>query len=133
MDKAWWDYHRAEVTGTFRGDLYSHGHRRGVECVRHAYFRQQGQNSGAGAIAVAHRFGARCVILLGYDCQYTGGRRHWHGDHPVGGGSGNAGSVAKWPAQFRDLARCVPGTQIINCSRETALTVFPLAKLEDVL
>ena len=76
-------------------------------------------------------FGARRIYLLGYDCQHTGGQRHWHGDHPKG--MGNAGTVAKWPRQFRELVRFVPGAQIINCSRETALTVFPRAPLESVL
>lgn len=133
MDAKWWDYHREEVARVFRGDLYSHGYRRGVQRVRHPYLGQQGQNSGAGAIALAHRFGARRVILLGYDCGYDGARRHWHGDHPEGGGSGNAGSVDKWPAQFRALRRTVPGLDIINCSRKTALTIFPRANLEDVL
>lgn len=133
MDEKWWNHHRAEVARVFRGDLYSHGQRRGVIRVRHAYLGRQGQNSGAGAIAVAHRFGARRVILLGYDCQHTGGRRHWHGDHPTGGGSGNAGSVNDWPGQFRELAGYLLGVEVINCSRATALTVFPRAKLEEVL
>lgn len=133
MDQKWWDFHRAEVAQVFRGELYSHGQRRGVTRVRHPWFGNQGQNSGAGAIAVAHRFGARRVILLGYDCQHTGGRAHWHGDHPAGGGSGNAGSVTSWPAQFRALARHLLGVDVINCSRATALTVFPRANLEEVL
>jgi len=133
MDEPWWKYHRAEVKKTFAGDLYSHGQRSGVTKIRHPYFARKGQNSGAGAIAIAHHFGARRVILLGYDCQHTGGRRHWHGDHPKGGGSGNAGTVANWPEQFKELHRMVPGLEIINCSRVTALTMFPRAKLEDAL
>lgn len=133
MDSAWWDYHRADVLKTFQGERFSHGFRAGVQRVRHPYYVLQGQNSGAGAIALAHKFGARRVILLGYDCCYHGKRRHWHGDHPEGGGSGNAGSVERWPGQFAELARLVRGMDIINCSRRTALTVFRRAKLEEAL
>lgn len=118
----------------FQGDRYAPRSRPGVKRVRHGYLDgRKAMNSGAGAIAAAHHFGARRVILLGYDCQHTGGRKHWHGDHPEGGGSGNAGSVGKWPAQFLELVRHLAGVEVINCSRETALTVFPRAQLEDVL
>ena len=137
MDEAWWNHYLDEVKATFKGERFSHGQRKGVQRVRTDYYRQQGQNSGAGAIALAHHFGARVVYLLGYDCQLTGGKAHWHGDHPAIADPkrrlGNAGSLPKWPAQFRELIRFVPGTRIINCSRETALTVFPRARLEDVL
>ena len=135
MDKKWWDFHRADVDKVFSGERYSHGERKGVVKVRHPFFKQGGQNSGAGAIALAHHFGARRVILLGYDCSFEPGtnKRHWHGDHERNGGSGNAGSVNKWPAQFKKLLGLVSGMDVVNCSRRTALTTFPLAKLEDVL
>lgn len=137
MDAVWWEHYLAEVKSTFAGERFSHGSRAGVTKVRTDYYRQQGQNSGAGAIALAHHFGARRIYLLGYDCQRTGGKAHWHGDHPVvldpKRRLGNAGSLPKWPAQFRELLRFVPGAKIINCSRETALTAFPRARLEDVL
>lgn len=137
MDQAWWLNYLDEVKASFAGMRCSHGHRPDVKRVRTDYFRNQGQNSGAGAIALAAHFGARTVYLLGYDCQRTGGKTHWHGDHPKGADAkrrlGNAGSIDKWPAQFRDLLRFVPGVQIINCSRATALTVFARASLEDVL
>ena len=137
MDEAWWRHYLDEVKDTFTGERVSHGVRRDVQRIRAPYFRQAGQNSGAGAIALAHHFGARVVYLLGYDCQRTGGKAHWHGDHPEIADPkrrmGNAGSLPKWPSQFRELVRFVPGLEIINCSRETALTVFPRASLESVL
>jgi len=88
-------------------------------------------NSGAGAIALAAKAGARRVLLLGYDCQKTGGKAHWHGDHPEG--LGNAGSIHKWPAQFAQLKASMAGVEIINCSRATALTCFPRQPLEAAL
>lgn len=89
------------------------------------------QNSGAGAIAVAVGFGARRVVLLGYDCQRTKGKAHWHADHPAG--LGNAGSLDKWPAQFAEVARKFPAVDIVNCTRSTALECFRRASLEDML
>ncbi len=71
------------------------------------------------------------MILLGYDCQLTGGRAHWHVDHP--GGLGNAGSVAKWPAQFAELAARLSGADVVNASRQTGLEVFPRSDLADAL
>ncbi|WKT59112.1 hypothetical protein Q2E61_09245 [Microbulbifer thermotolerans] len=91
-----------------------------------------GGNSGAGAIALADLFGARRVILLGYDCK-TGrdGRRHWHGDHPSA--LKNAGSLPRWPDQFEKMARRMRHLEIINATRDTALTMWPRMDLEKAL
>ena len=80
---------------------------------------------------MAVKAGASRVILLGYDCQKTGGQVHWHGDHPEG--LGNAGSMPKWAKQFEALAASVNGVEVINCSRDTALRAFPRMSLEDAL
>jgi hypothetical protein len=87
-------------------------------------------NSGIGSIQLAIKGGASKVILLGYDCKLTQGKTHWHGDHPRG--LANARFINKWPQLFAQFARTVK-TEIINCSRETALDCFPIARLEDVL
>lgn len=129
MDRAWWNKYAAEIAAQFKGALVSQLERqRGVQCVQ---FPTR-PNSGAGAIALAVHWGAERVIMLGYDCQKTNGQAHWHGDHPAG--LGNAGMVHKWPEQFRALAQALPaGVEVFNCSRTTALDVFPRRKLEEVL
>ncbi|HGN1626669.1 TPA: hypothetical protein ACKRMI_000040 [Pseudomonas aeruginosa] len=127
MDAAWWQVHGDEAASAFGGDRCAPLTFKGVKKVRF----QQFQNSGAGAASLAAFWGARRIILLGYDCQKTGGRAHWHGDHPAA--LGNAGSVGKWPAQFRQLAAHLAGLEVINCSRETALEAFPRRPLEEVL
>jgi hypothetical protein len=90
-------------------------------------------NSGAAAISLAAARGARRVVLLGYDCQLTGGRTHWHGNH--GGNLGNAGSLPKWPAIFAQVAKHCERlrVQVVNATRETALTCFPRQPLEQAL
>lgn len=88
-------------------------------------------NSGAGVIALAAYLGVKQVIMLGYDMQHTGGKTHWHGDHPKG--LANAGKVNSWAARFRELKNAHPQLNVVNCSRVTALTCFERAELEQVL
>lgn len=124
MDRKWWtEYH--ELHAGFQGWKMS-----AVNCKeaeRIAF--QHGRNSGHGAIALAAKFGARRIILLGYDCQYTGGKRHWFGDHKKG--MGNAEKLPNWPNEFARLALRLKkeGREVINCTRETALTCFTRAPL----
>lgn len=128
MDGVWWDVYAAEVRRVFRGELLAvtlNGH--GARPARVHHYR----NSGGGAVALAIARGAKRVVLLGYDMQHTGGRAHWHGDHPDR--LGNAGKVGEWPAEFEALARDHPGVEIINCSRETALRCFPRMTLKEAL
>lgn len=95
----------------------------------------QGGNSGYQAIGLAHQFGASRVLLLGYDMQRTGGKSHWHGDHPKP--LGNLGKLLpnKWVQQMDRLAQDAAsrGLDIINCSRETALACFPRRDLQECL
>jgi len=129
MDRAWWRKHLADVRRSFRGVLVSCTRQAGE--VRHVVF-DYGENSGAGAIGLAVHAGAQRILLLGYDCQRTGGRSHWHGDHPAG--LDNAGVVDAWPAQFAAFARGLASTvAITNCTRESALTCFPRASLQEAL
>lgn len=128
MDRAWWAEYINEVRSVFRGELLSMAlNAQGARPAGVGDYR----NSGGGAVALAIARGAKRVVLLGYDMQYTGGRRHWHGDHPAK--LGNAGRIADWPAQFERLRRENPSVEIINCSRSTALTCFPRRSLEESL
>lgn len=129
MDRQWWKIYHAEAAATFHGELVApivvpHA---GVRSVKFRGCR----TSGEGAIALAAFWGAQRVVLVGYDCQHTGGRAHWHPDHP---GLGNARGVEKWPEQMRALARFLGiHVQVINASRVTALEVFPRQSLEAAL
>lgn len=128
MDRAWWAQYITEVRRTFRGELAALTlNSFGVMPARVQHY----SNSGGGAVALAIARGATRVLLLGYDMQYTGGKRHWHGDHPAK--LGNAGAIAAWPAQFEQLRGDHPGIEIINCTRETALNCFPRMPLHMAL
>lgn len=130
MDADWWRVHIEEVRRDFMGATFSNNDFHGRVGLVAKPFKAFG-NSGAAAISMAAKAGASRVVLLGYDCQQTGGRVHWHGDHPAG--LGNAGSMPKWPEQFNRLAASLEGVEVINCSRDTALRAFPRMALEDAL
>ncbi len=96
----------------------------------------QGSNSGYQAINLACHLGAKRIILLGYDMQFgPEGQTHHHGDHPKGMNNPAEGLFKTWIERFAtivpDLERA--GVEIINCTPDSALKCFPMAKLEEVL
>lgn len=92
-----------------------------------------GGNSGHAGIGLAVLFGAVRIVLLGYDMQRTGGRSHHHGDHPHPLGNGNV--FPSWIRRFAVLAKDAGdrGVEIVNATRQTALTCFPRVSIEDAL
>jgi hypothetical protein len=131
LDAAWWKVNRADIEAQFAGIKVGGSLRcrtNGAEIVTN--LRRRG-NSGAGAIALAAYMGAAVIVLLGYDCQRSGGRAHWHPDHPAP--LGNAGGIAGWPRQFGLLASMlqIRNVRVVNCSRETALRCFERGELSD--
>lgn len=92
-----------------------------------------GMNSGYQAIGLAHMWGAKKILLLGYDFQRTQGRAHWHADHPRK--LGNGGRFSDWIVEMHYLASDAIelGIEIINCSRATALRCFPRSTIQEQL
>lgn len=135
MDRKWWEVHRKEAEATFQGRLVSnsaHAKQMGLIHPSEMFKKfEPFQNSGAAAISLAIRLGAKRVVMLGYDCGIVKGQAHWHGDHPKG--LGNCGSQRRWPQQFQKLRDVYKGFEIVNASRHTTLNVFPKATLEDAL
>lgn len=129
MDRAWWVKYFAGRRKRFAGEkITCNQNVQGVKSVRFSHPK----NSGAGAVALAEYFGARRIIMLGYDCQYAeDGKRHWHGDHPKG--LGNAVSMPHWYEQFRELSTQLTHCEIINASRATRLEFWPRQSLEAAL
>jgi hypothetical protein len=86
-----------------------------------------GYNSGYQAINLAVHLGASRIVLLGYDMSGD----HFFGSHP---------DKTKPPfAQCLQAFTTLPGpladagVEVINCSRQTALTCFPRRPLAEVL
>lgn len=91
-----------------------------------------GRNSGYQAINLAVHLGARQILLLGYDMSRHKGKGHFFGEHPHNWSPSpyhaflQAFSTLEQP--LKDL-----GIEVINCSRRTALKVFPTLALETAL
>ncbi len=137
FDAPWWNLYIDEVRKVFAGRKFcqsAHVIRKDIESAR-AFrgFRSFG-NSGANAISLAICAGARRVVMLGYDGGLRlGAPAHHHGDHPAP--LSNCKSAPRWPAQFENLSRYTErkGVEVLNVSRETALTCFPRQSLESAL
>lgn len=144
-DVKWWRQHHVEAL-QFPGEIWTcsgepqrlHGINRcegriGTGLCRDPRYLHTGGNSGYQAINLAYHFGAHRIILLGYDMQHTGGKRHWHDNYPAG--MDNATPVAMWRTRFGPLARDLKqdGVCVINATRKTALSAFDRMTLEEAL
>ena len=95
---------------------------------------RHGLNSGYRAINLAVHFGAKRIILLGYDMKRGDGPdrlEHWHGDHPIA-------SRSAYPIFCKHFLTLVEplkaiGVEVLNCTPGSALDCFPKAQLRDVL
>lgn len=89
-------------------------------------------NSGQRAILFAASLGAQNIILLGYDCSIVNGL-HWHGAHAELDNP-TAACVERWRGEFSQLNSLLSrNVAVTNCSRQTSLTCFTRASLEDVI
>lgn len=136
MDLNWWKEHGKEVAQICAGRKMSTSHAAkayGAESLYPCTWKPTALNSGAAAIELAMATGATQIILLGYDCQKTGGKTHFFGDHPKT--LGNALSLKRWPKHFEYLARKAreKDCKVVNATRVTALVCFPRVELEAVL
>ncbi len=118
--KLWPDVQVLANTGTDGLELKPHG----LRTIR---------NSGGAAINLAMHFGARRILLLGYDMGRRGRQAHWFGDHP--NPLRNASPYAEFMASFATMVKPLrtQGVTVLNCSRETALRCFQRATLADAL
>lgn len=128
MDYTWWQRYLPDVKARFQGQRFSTSPVPDVQQLI-TPFKGYG-NSGAACVALAAFGAAQRVIMLGYDCQKTGGKAHWHGDHPKE--LANAKQIDRWPERFVELAKDLD-IGVLNASRETALDMFKRVTLDDVL
>lgn len=82
-------------------------------------------NSGFHALNLAVQFGARRIVLVGFDMRLDHGV-HWHGRHPPGMNNPSDGMMAHWRRALdkapATLARL--GVEVVNASGISALTAF---------
>ena len=144
-DLQWWDRYGHEVKG-FAGERWTRDeaaalrHRLRLVRLRHGtgLCREQGHihsggNSGYQAINLAWHFGAKQIVLLGFDMHRHGGG-HWHVEHE-GMLSAPEGHISQWRRNFEALAFDLraAGVEVVNATKGTALAAFPHRSLRDCL
>lgn len=145
-DYAWWKVHFNDVSSSFDGELWTQDTKArrefGIQFVpgvsqpglgRDGTIHHGG-NSGYQAINLAWLWGAKTIILLGFDCkQAADGKAHWFGQH--GPGLIQRQPFSIWQNAFPVLAKDIEGTgcQVVNCSRDTALQCFVQMSLENAI
>lgn len=147
-DGKWWRQYVKDVAGGFAGELwtcdqkaaqdiglcYAKGASRPGLCRDPADGVHHGGNSGYAQIGLAYHFGARRIILAGYDMKRSPtGRLHWHPDHPQGWG--NATNMSMFAPHYLRLYEdlVAAGCEMVNASIETAITSIPRADLAATL
>ncbi len=93
-----------------------------------------GGNSGFHALNLAVQFGARRIVLVGYDMTVRNGL-HWHGAHPRGMNNPTETNTRRWARVLDDQAERIAslGVEVLNASPVSALTAYRRVKLEDVI
>lgn len=88
-------------------------------------------NSGAQLVNLVVQFGARRVILVGFDY----GGEHWHGRHPARLNNPKAEVLATWATRLdRQALRFLElGVEVLNASPISALKAYPKVTLSEAL
>ena len=93
-----------------------------------------GKNSGYAALNLAVHFGAKRILLLGYNMSHLHGKCHFFGNHPP-----NLQQTASLFPNFRRSFDTLveplkeQGIEVINCTKHTSLQAFPCGELREVL
>lgn len=92
-----------------------------------------GNNSGFQAVNLAILFGAKEIVLVGFDMRVVGEKSHFFGNHKVPLRATN--SYQTWIGEFTRAWKMLNGSgiKIINATPKSAMTCFPMMKLEEVI
>lgn len=90
-----------------------------------------GKNSGFQALNLGVQFGARKVMLLGFDMR----GQHFHPEHPLPLGSPDQYTFSRWRAAFNDAAAALReiGAEVVNCTPGSTLNMFPKTDIDEAL
>lgn len=93
-----------------------------------------GHNGGFQAINLAIQFGARIIVLVGFDMSLTHGV-HWHGRHPAGLNNPKVSNVDLWRKVLDDQAQTLHdmGVTVLNASPISNLEAYPKVSFEEAL
>jgi hypothetical protein len=94
---------------------------------------RNGRNSGFAALNLAVHFGAKRILLLGYNMSHAAGP-HFFGSHPQGL-TENASLYPGFRRNFESMVEPLRalGVEVFNCTENSSLDAFPRRALADVL
>lgn len=121
-DAAWWKAHPDALN--FKGHRYCRFDNAGTKKYS-AVDMPQGCNSGLMGMFAARDSGATKILLLGFDMHGT----HYFGPHT--GKLSNTTDV-RFGAHMRQFAR-FSGCEVINCTPDSALTLYPAMPLREAI
>lgn len=89
-----------------------------------------GGNSGFQALNIAVQFGAKRIVLVGFDMRLDRGI-HWHGRHPKGLNNPQDLNIVRWRKAINGAAVELAelGVEVLNASPVSTLTAFPKVDL----
>lgn len=98
------------------------------------------RSSGASAINFAYHLGVKRIVLLGFDMHSSNGNgnvnHNWHKEHKgVSVKNPNFNPYERFLKPFKQIKEeaDVLGLEILNATVESALTVFPMVNIKDVV
>ncbi len=149
-DLQWWDRY-GKAARSFAGERWTcdpmaaHRYRlqrvtlrEGFGLCREPRCVNSGGNSGYQSVNLAWHFGARKIVLLGFDMHRKQGG-HWHGEHVRMDGknmlSAPASHIAVWRNRFEAMAEDLhaEGVEVVNATQGSALEWFPRRPLAEAL
>lgn len=91
-------------------------------------------NTGASAVNLAYHFGARRIVLIGFDCKLINEKPNYHDLHLVKD-SDYKWSYKKFKHFWKKIALDAKklNVEIINTSLDSDLKHFPIKRLEDAI
>lgn len=139
-DLQWWKDHNAKVIPGFNrngiiasvGDVphprvkrMGDGGQQGLD-GRPEYLRK-GSNSGYQAINLAYHFGAKRIVLLGYDMKVEGEKTHWHSGHGLSSAVVSHTLTERFIPYFKTLVKPLEeaGVEVWNATPGSALGCWP--------
>ena len=138
-DEEWWDCYKPEFNGqkwtinenaAKKYDLNLIGHDTTLKFSAKSIIAT-GNNSGFQAMNLAYLHGHKRILLLGFDYMNSG--QHWFGSHPSS--LQKSPDMRRWVRHMESAEPIIKelGIDVINCSRETAITCFPQMTINQAL
>jgi hypothetical protein len=124
-DMAWWN--KNPKAKDFAGRKFSTNRIKGVERIESKHVNTP-HASGVVALEVAKILGATRILLFGADLHGS----HYFGEYTNGLKNTTDARRKVHAKQFANWGRAHPKIQVFNCTPNSALTAFPMARLEDI-